>query len=292
MDPDYLPFHPNPTKPSYQPPAGAVDAHCHVFGPAEKFPYGANRKYTPCDAPKEKLFALRDLLGFERNIIVQGSCHGKDNRALIDALEAAGDLARGVAVIDDQISDAELTAMHRAGVRGVRFNFVKRLVTPKPLPYYFAIADRIAKLGWHIVVYFESPDLEELIPFLEKLPTPVVIDHMGRPDIGAGVEGHSFQRFITMMAENSNFWTKVSCPERLSLTGPPYGDVTPFAKILVEQFSDRVLWGSDWPHPNMKSHMPDDGHLVDILKQIATTKNLRQSLLVNNPMMLYWLDQT
>lgn len=288
MDPDYLPFHPNPSKPKLQLPVGAVDAHCHVFGPAERFPYGPERKYTPCDAPKEKLFALRDFLGFERNVIVQGSCHGKDNRALIDALETAGEKARGVVVVDDKISDEELLHMQRAGVRAVRFNFVKRLVDPKPHEYYLSIAERIAKLGWHIVVYFEAADLEDLVPFLEKLPTTIVIDHMGRPEIAEGVRGEGFQRFIEMMRQNEHFWTKVSCPERLTIDGPPYDDVVPFAKLLVESFSDRVLWGTDWPHPNMKSHMPDDGALVDNIARIAVTKDLRQSLLVDNPMRLYW----
>ncbi|VAV97910.1 2-pyrone-4,6-dicarboxylic acid hydrolase [hydrothermal vent metagenome] len=290
MDPDYLPFHPNPSKPSIRLPAGAVDAHCHVFGPADKFPYSPKRKYTPCDAPKEKLFALRDFLGFERNVIVQGSCHGQDNRALLDALAAAGDLARGVVVIDEKVTDAELENMHHAGVRGVRFNFVKRLADPKPHAYYLSIAERIAKLGWHIVVYFEAADLEDLIPFLEKLPTDVVIDHMGRPDIRQGIEGKGFARFVEMMAANERFWTKVSCPERLSLSGPPYDDVAPFASKLIESFPERVLWGTDWPHPNMKSHVPDDGQLVDIIEIIAPTETLKQVLLVTNPMRLYWTE--
>ncbi|MGE4328320.1 MAG: amidohydrolase, partial [Pseudodonghicola sp.] len=176
MDPDYLPFHPNPKVPDFKVPAGSVDAHCHVFGPAEKFPYSPKRKYTPCDAPKEKLFALRDYLGFSRNVIVQASCHGTDNAALIDALETAGDLARGVAVVSPDVTDEELAAMDAAGVRAVRFNFVKRLVDATPKEVFIGIAERIAKLGWHIVVYFEAPDLEELIPFLESLPTTVVVD--------------------------------------------------------------------------------------------------------------------
>ncbi len=291
MDANYLPFHPNPSKPGLRLPAGAVDAHCHVFGPADQFPYGPERKYTPCDAPKEKLFALRDFLGFERNVIVQGSCHGKDNRALLDALESAGEMARGVVVIDDKVTDAELEIMHRVGVRAVRFNFVKRLVDPKPHAYYFSIAERIAKLDWHIVVYFEAADLVELRPFLEKLPTDIVIDHMGRPDIGQTINGDGFAHFIDMMTANQRFWTKVSCPERLTLSGPPYDDVTPFARKLVETFPERVLWGTDWPHPNMKSHMPDDGQLVDIISKIAPTETLRHSLLVANPMQRYWNDR-
>lgn len=288
MDADYLPFHPNPSKPTYTPPAGAVDAHCHVFGPASAFPYAPERKYTPCDAGKDRLFALRDHLGFERNVIVQASCHGKDNAALVDALRTAGDRARGVAVVSPDVTDAELANMHEAGVRAVRFNFVKRLVDSTPKEVFLGIAERIAKLGWHIVVYFEAPDLAELVPFLKQLPTTVVVDHMGRPDVGNGVEHEDFQRFISLMAENDNIWTKVSCPERLSLTGPDYSDVVPFARTLVDRFTDRVLWGTDWPHPNMKSHMPDDGHLVDVIPRIATTPDKQQALIVDNPMRLYW----
>ncbi|MGB0748832.1 MAG: amidohydrolase family protein [Magnetospiraceae bacterium] len=288
MDADYLPFHPNPSKPSYVPPAGAVDAHCHVFGPADSFPYAPERKYTPCDASKEKLFELRDYLGFSRNVIVQASCHGKNNDALVDALLTAGDLARGIAVVGPDVSDEDLHKMHAAGVRGVRFNFVKRLVDATPKEVFMGIAERIAKLGWHIIVYFEAPDLEELIPFLTQLPTTVVVDHMGRPDIAKGVDHPDFQRFVDLLANHDNFWSKVSCPERLSVSGPPYADVVPFAKKLVDLFPDRVLWGTDWPHPNMKSHMPDDGHLVDIIPKIATSAALQEALLVANPNRLYW----
>jgi len=292
MDPDYLPFHPNPKVPDFTPPAGAVDAHCHVFGPAEAFPYSPKRKYTPCDAPKEKLFALRDHLGFSRNVIVQASCHGTDNAALVDALETAGDLARGVAVVAPDVTDDELRAMDAAGVRAVRFNFVKRLVDATPKEVFTGIAERIAKLGWHIVVYFEAPDLEELIPFLESLPTTIVVDHMGRPDVSKGVDHPDFQRFVDLLARNDNIWTKVSCPERLTVAGPPYDDVVPFARHLVETFPDRVLWGTDWPHPNMKSHVPDDGQLVEVIPRIAPSAALQQALLIDNPMRLYWAERT
>jgi len=288
MDADYLPFHPNPTRPVFTAPPGAVDAHCHVFGPADVFPYSGSRKYTPCDAPKEKLFELRDYLGFERNVIVQASCHGRDNAALVDALRSAGDLARGVAVVSPDISDDELAEMDQAGVRAVRFNFVKRLVDATPKEVFLGIAGRIAKLGWHIVVYFEAPDLEELVPFLKQLPTTVVVDHMGRPDVTDGVDHPDFQRFMDLLSENDNFWTKVSCPERLTVAGPVYDDVIPFGRKLVESFPDRVLWGTDWPHPNMKSHVPDEGVLVDVIPRIAPTPELQQALLVDNPMRLYW----
>ncbi|MFL7903810.1 amidohydrolase family protein [Azospirillum argentinense] len=291
MDADYRPFHPNPSKPAYTPPPGAVDAHCHVFGPADRFPYAPERKYTPCDAPKERLFALRDDLGFARNVIVQATCHGKDNRALVDALRASNGLARGVASVGPSITEGELAELHEAGVRGVRFNFVKRLVDATPKEVFLGIADKIARFGWHIVVYFEAPDLDDLTPFLRKLPTTIVVDHMGRPDIAKGVDHPQFQKFVALMADNPKVWSKVSCPERLSVQGPPsYDDVVPFARLLVDRFTDRVLWGTDWPHPNMTSHMPDDGHLVDVIPRIATDEAKRTALLVDNPMRLYWSE--
>ena len=288
MDPDWLVFHPNPKKPDFKLPAGAVDAHCHVFGPSAEFPFAPERKYTPCDAGKDKLFELRDFLGFERNVIVQATCHGKDNAALIDALKSAGDKARGVVSVGPDITMEELTAMDAAGVRGVRFNFVKRLVDATPKETFLSIADKIKEFGWHIVVYFEAQDLEELEPFLMQLPTMIVVDHMGRPDVTKGVDHPDFERFVRLMADNETIWSKVTCPERLTKSGPPYDDVVPFAARIVEQFPDRVLWGTDWPHPNMKSHMPDDGALVDFIPRIAPTAESQQKLLVDNPMRLYW----
>ncbi|PLX61007.1 amidohydrolase family protein [Sedimenticola selenatireducens] len=292
MDADYLPFHDNPSKPAFSVPEGAVDAHCHVFGPAETFPYHPKRKYTPCDAPKEQLFALRDHLGFARNVIVQASCHGTDNAALLDALQYAGNLARGVAVVDPDITADELQAMHNTGVRAVRFNFVKRLVDTTPKEIFLGIAEKIRPLGWHIVVYFETQDLEELTPFLIQLNTLIVVDHMGRPDVSKGVGHEDFQRFVTLLEEHENIWTKVSCPERLTLNPPNYDDVVPFARTLVERFPNRVLWGTDWPHPNMNSHIPDDGKLVDVIPKIAPTPDLKKALLIDNPMRLYWQNQT
>ena len=289
MDPDWLPFHPNPSKPAFRPPAGAVDAHCHVFGPEAQFPFAPERKYTPCDASRDQLFALRDHLGFERNVIVQATCHGNDNRALLDALKHSNGKARGVASVARGVSDAELREMHAAGVRGTRFNFVRRLVDFTPRGVLAEIARRIAPLGWHVVVYFEAQDLPELWDFFTALPTDVVVDHMGRPDVTRPVDGPEFERFMRLMREHGNIWSKVSCPERLSKSGPPgYDDVVPFARRLVETFPDRVLWGTDWPHPNMKSHMPDDGKLVDYIPRIAATPELQRKLLVDNPMRLYW----
>jgi 2-pyrone-4,6-dicarboxylate lactonase len=293
MDADWLPFHPRPKRPGFALPVGAVDAHCHVFGPGADFPYAPERKYTPCDAGKDQLFALRDHLGFARNVVVQATCHGADNRAMVDALVHSNGKARGVATVRPDISEAELAAMHHAGVRGVRFNFVKRLVDPKPDEYYRGIIDKIAALGWHIVVYFEAADLEERWDFFTSIPTIVVVDHMGRPDVTKRVDGPEFETFLSFM-ERDNIWTKVTCPERLSKMPPPeYADFVPFARRVVEHFPDRVLWGTDWPHPNlnMVGHMPDDGALVDLIPAIAPTTELQRKLLVDNPMRLYWGDE-
>ena len=292
MDPDWLCWASNPAKPSFKVPAGAVDAHCHVFGPGAIFPFAPERKYTPCDASWQQLFSLRDFLGFERNVIVQATCHGSDNRALVDALQNSHGKARGVATVKPNITLQELQRLHDAGVRGVRFNFVKRLVDAFPKDGLMEVAHKIAPLGWHIVIYFEGQELPEHYDFFASLPTTVVVDHMGRPDVSRSVDGPEFGLFLKLLQENPNIWSKVSCPERLSISGPDkYKDVIPFAKRVVDTFPDRVLWGTDWPHPNMKNHMPDDGKLVDFIPMIATTVELQKKLLVDNPMRLYWPEE-
>jgi len=288
-DSDWLAFHPNPSVPTFVPPPGAVDAHCHVFGPGDEFPYAPERKYTPVDAGKDELWRLRDFLGFDRSVVVQATCHGADNSAMVDALRHSDGRARGVATIRPTVTDDELSDMHEAGVRGVRFNFVKRLVDPKPDAYYRALVERIAPLGWHVVVYFEALDLAERWNLFTTLGVPVVVDHMGRPDVTKPVDGEEFGQFLRFMDTSVDVWSKVSCPDRLSVEGPPaYSDVRPFARTVVERYPDRVLWGTDWPHPNMKSHMPDDGLLVDVIPHIARTPELQQALLVDNPTRLYW----
>jgi len=288
-DADWLVYLANPRQPEYVLPPGAVDAHCHVFGPGDVFPYAPERKYTPVDAPKEKLFALRDFLGFDRNVIVQATCHGADNRALVDALRAAGDKARGVATIRPGVTKAELAGMHEAGVRGVRFNFVRRLADPKPDDYYRGLVDLIAEFGWHIVIYFEAADLAERWDFFTSLPTVIVVDHMGRPDVTKPADGPDFALFQRLMDSHENVWAKLSGAERLSVSGPPrYDDFVPFAASIAQRFPDRVIWGTDWPHPNLKSHMPDEGDLVDLVPRIAPTEELQRKLLVDNPMRLYW----
>lgn len=288
MDADWRAYHPRPSRPCFVLPPGAVDAHCHVFGPGAEFPYAPERKYTPCDASKHHLRALRDFLGFERNVIVQATCHGADNRAVVDALLDADGRARGIVTVRADVTDAELRALDDAGVRGVRFNFVKRLVDTTPPDVLRAIAERVAALGWHVVIYFEAADLPELYGLFASLPVPLVVDHMGRPDVAKRVDGAEFELFVKLMRECPSVWSKVTCPDRLTRSGPPgYDDVVPFAQRLVEEFPDRVLYGTDWPHPNMKE-VPDDGHLVDWIPRIATTPDLQRRLLVDNPLRLYW----
>ena len=301
--PGWLDWYADPTKPAFKLPAGSVDAHCHVFGPGDEFPFAPERKYTPCDASKAQLFALRDHLGFARSVVVQATCHGADNRAMVDACRASNGKARGVATVKRSVTESELQQLHAAGVRGVRFNFVKRLVDFTPKDELLEIAACISELGWHVVIYFEAVDLPELWDFFTVLPTTVVVDHMGRPDVALPIDGPQFSLFLEFMRRHPNVWSKVSCPERLSVSGPPalpgkiggersaYRDVVPFARRVVEAFPDRVLWGTDWPHPNLKQHMPDDGLLVDFIPHIAVTPELQKKLLVTNPMRLYWPEE-
>ena len=279
-----------PSKPRFTPPPGAVDAHCHVFGPQADFPFSPKAKYLPQDAGPDALFALRDHLGFARNVIVQASCHGTDNSATLNGIARSNGLARGVAVVDPAISDAELDALHAGGIRGVRFNFLKRLVDDAPKDKFLDVARRIERLGWHVVVYFEADILEELQPFLAAIPVPIVIDHMGRPDVTQGPAGADMNAFRRLLDSRDDIWTKVTCADRLDAAGPPYRDFVRAVRPLVEAYPDRVLWGTDWPHPNMEKVLPDDGHLVDTIPEIAPTAELQHKLLVANPMRLYWAD--
>ncbi len=280
-------WHRAPSKPRFALPPGAVDAHCHVFGPMAKFPFSAKAKYLPEDAGPDMLFALRDRLGFTRNVIVQASCHGTDNAATLDAIAKSNGMARGVAVVDPGISDGELAALHQGGIRGVRFNFLKRLVDDAPKDKFLAIAARLPK-GWHVVIYFEADILEEMRPFINAILVPVVIDHMGRPDISQGPDGPDMRAFRALLDSREDIWFKATCPDRLDPSGTPWHDFAFAVRPLVEDYSDRCLWGTDWPHPNMESNIPDDGHLVDMIPRIAVTAELQHKLLIGNPMRLYW----
>ena len=282
-------WHPNPSKPRYTPPPGAVDAHCHVFGPMVEFPFSAKAKYLPGDAGPEMLFALRDHLGFAKNVIVQASCHGTDNRATLNAIATSEGNARGVAVVDPAISEDELQRLHEGGIRGIRFNFLKRLVDDAPKDKFLEVSKRLPK-GWHVVIYFEADILEDLRPFMDAIPIPLVIDHMGRPDVTQGPDGADIRAFRTFLESRPDIHFKPTCPDRLDPTGDPWNRFAEAVAPLVADYPDRCIWGTDWPHPNMQDKVPDDGHLVDMIPRIAPTEELQRKLLVDNPNALYWTD--
>jgi 2-pyrone-4,6-dicarboxylate lactonase len=272
-----------------------VDAHCHVFGPMARFPFSARAKYLPEDAGPEMLFALRDHLGFARNIIVQASCHGTDNAATLDAIAKSGGKARGVAVVDPAISEAGLASLDEGGIRGIRFNFLKRLVDDAPKDKFLEVSKRLPE-GWHVVIYFEADILEELRPFMDAIPVPLVIDHMGRPNVTQGPEGADMKAFRRLLDSRDDIWFKATCPDRLDPPvagkgGYPWDAFADAVAPLVADYQDRVIWGTDWPHPNMQDNIPDDGHLVDMIPRIAPTEALQHKLLVANPMRLYWPEE-
>ena len=279
-----------PSQPHFVPPPGAIDAHCHVFGPAARFPFSAKAKYLPQDAGPDMLFALRDRLGFDRNVVVQASCHGTNNAATLDAIAKSGGKARGVAVVDPAIGEDELAALDRGGIRGIRFNFLKRLVDDAPKDKFLEVAGRLPA-GWHVVVYFEADILAELRPFLDAIPVPLVIDHMGRPDVSQGPDSADMRAFRRLLDSRDDIWFKATCPDRLDPAGAPWDDFARSVAPLVADYPDRALWGTDWPHPNMQDAIPDDGALVDMIPRIAPTPELQVKLLVRNPARLYWPDE-
>jgi predicted TIM-barrel fold metal-dependent hydrolase len=281
---------PNPVKPKYTPPPGACDAHCHIFGPAAKFPYASERRYTPPDSPREKLRALHDHLGISRAVLVQASCHGADNRAMLDAIAWSKGAWRGVAMVGEDATERELEALHQGGVRGVRFNFVRHLGgAPDAQAFERALA-MIAPLGWHVVLHFDAEDIEAHADLFRRMRVPFVIDHMGRINAGHGLDQRPFAMLLELM-KNPRAWVKVSGPERVSSAGKPFHDALPFAEALIRAAPDRVLWGTDFPHPNVKV-MPNDGELVDLFAQIVPDEGLRKRILVDNPARLYWAERS
>ncbi len=280
-------FHPSPSAPTLRLPAGACDTHCHVFGPASAFPYAENRTYTPpAEAPKERLFALHDAMGIQRSVIVQAGCHGFDNAVVADAIAARPGRYLGVALLPVDVPDAELRRLDAQGFRGVRFNFMRHLGKAASIDEVVALSKRLEPLGWHLQLHMESVLLAEMIPAMKRSAVPVVVDHMARVDAGLGLEQPAFV-VLRRLLEDPNFWVKVSGSERATRTGPPYADAVPFARTLVEDAGDRVLWGTDWPHPNFSGAVPDDGALVDLLAEIAPDPAALQALLVDNPTRLY-----
>jgi predicted TIM-barrel fold metal-dependent hydrolase len=273
-------------KPRFALPAGSCDAHCHVFGPAAKFPYAPDRSYTPADAPREMLAALHAHLGIDRTVIVQASCHGTDNRAMLDAIAADPGRSRGVAIVDDSFGDADYRKLHDGGVRGVRFNFVRHLGHGPDMQVFYRVLDRIKGLGWHVVLHLDASSIIPLADMMSKLPLPFVIDHMGRVPAAAGVDQPPL-RALLELARNQRCWIKVCGSERISM--PPYAEAIPIATAIVAAAPDRVLWGTDFPHPNA-THEADEADLVDLVPRFAGTEQAQRALLVDNPARLYGFE--
>ena len=275
----------NTRKPKFKPPPLACDAHCHVFGPANKFPYAPEAPYVPPDSPFEDLQKLHSILGLQRAVIVHASCHGADMRVTLDAIARSKGKCRGTAIIDQSYGDEEFKVMHEGGIRGVRFNFVKHLGGRPDMNFFRETTERVRDLGWHLILHLDAQDLVEFKDMFRKLPVPMVIDHMGRVQAKDGLEQPPFKVLLETM-RNENCWVKVCGAERVSSKGPPFTDALPFARALIEAAPDRILWGTDWPHPNVK-WMPHDGDLVDLFPLMASDAKLQYKILVENPARLY-----
>jgi len=279
------------TRPSVPPPSNGCDTHAHVFGPAEVFPYAEDRSYTPPDAPLEKYLAMLDTIGFARGVLVQGSAHGRDNSAMLDALRREPARLRGVAVADTDVSPSDLRQWHELGVRGLRFNHFFRdgqlhYRGGVPLSAAKMLASVMADLGWHLQLWIEVMDLPQIVAALRSLGLPVVIDHMGRTDARAGTATEGFQCLLRAVGEGW-CWAKLSGAHRLSRQAPDYPDARPFHEALVRANPERLVWGGDWPHPRVEGEMPDAGHLFELFQAWTPNEATQQRILVTNPAQLY-----
>jgi 2-pyrone-4,6-dicarboxylate lactonase len=279
---------PDPVSPTLVLPPGACDAHCHVFGPASKFPYAADRSYTPPDAPVENLRRLHAKLGVSRAVIVHASCHGTDMQVTLDAIASSEGRYRGVACVEDRVTDRELERLHAGGIRGIRFNFVKHLGGVPDLAVFYRLLARIKPLGWHVVLHFDAEDILSQKELLSRIDVPFIIDHMGRVKAADGLEQAPFQSLLALYRNNPLAWIKVCGSERVSSGKRPFLDAVPFAQALIEEDASRILWGTDWPHPNITKDMPNDGELVNLFAQICPDPAAQRRILVDNPTSMYW----
>jgi len=284
--PDGPPPNPNPRKPALALPPGACDSHCHIYGPFERFPLPNDRSFTPNEAPETALRRLHDHLGIDRAVIVQSQGHGFDHRPLLAALATGAGRYRGVALIRPETTEAEIAQFDAAGICGARFNFLAHLGgAPKP-EMVRAVMDRVRAYGWHIAIHVAGQGLVEHEAFIRSIDAPVVIDHMGRPDLRDGPDGAAMTA-LRRLLDGGRVWVKLSGADRISAAGAAYHDVAPLARRLAEHAPERVLWGSDWPHVNLHAPMPDDGDLVDLIGQIAPSEAGRQLMLVDNPIRFF-----
>jgi predicted TIM-barrel fold metal-dependent hydrolase len=277
---------PNTRKPQFTPPPLACDAHCHIFGPGSKFPYSKDAAYEPPDSPFEALQSLHRKLGLERAVIVHASCHGSDMRVTLDGIARSKGAYRGTAIIDEKYTDADFERMHEGGIRAVRFNFVKHLGGRPEMGFFNKTVERVKAMGWHLILHLDADDLVEFEDLFRRIPVPMVIDHMGRVKAAGGLEQEPFKILLSSL-KNENIWVKVCGAERVSSMGPPFTDAVPFAQALIAAAPDRILWGTDWPHPNVGAHMPNDGDLVDLFPLMAPDPAVQRKILVENPARLY-----
>lgn len=281
-----LPPDPNTRKPAFRPPPKSCDAHCHVFGPKHLFPYHPTSTYEPPDAGKDRLKKLHDILGIERAVIVQASCHGPDNRAMLDAIATSNGAYKGVCIAKKSFTDEDFQRLHAGGVCGVRFNFVTHLGGTPDLEAMTSIINRVKPLGWHLIIHVNAEDLVKFEGFFSKIDMQIVVDHMGRVPCDKGTDQPAFQILKSFM-QRGNWWCKVCGSERISRAGPPFHDAIPFAKELIALDPERILWGTDFPHPNISRWMPNDGDLLDLLPLFAKDAATQRKILVENPARLY-----
>ena len=279
-----------PQPAGFRPPAGATDTHAHVFGPAERYPYVLERSYTPPDSPLAEYRAMLSTLGLDRGVIVQPSVYGTDNRATLDALRRHPEQFRGVAVVDPDITDNDLQEMHDAGVRGLRINVLYRGGVGFSVAHH--LAQRIAPLGWHLQFLIDITQTEDFAQEMARLPVDSVVDHMGHMCANHGTNHPAFRELIALMREGRT-WVKLSGAYRVSAQERlPYDDVTALARALIAANGERVVWGSDWPHPAVTRPMPNDGALLDLLSEWAPDSTQRDRILVQNPALLYGFPAT
>jgi len=284
------------TPPSFEVPSGACDCHTHIFGPAERFPFSAKRLYTPGPASIADLEAMHRALHIERVVVVHPSPYGADNSCTVDAVRKLGNRARGVAVIDDTISDAMLADMHAAGVRGVRVNLESygESDPAKARRHLQHAAERVAPLGWHVQTYTNLAILAALHDTILKLPTTLVVDHFGRPQAALGITQSGFEQFLALL-RSGKIYVKISAPYRISQQ-PHYSDAAPIARAIIAANPDRIVWGSDWPHPGAAKRDPaviepfrpeDNGQALNRLAEWTKDRTEVQKILVDNPARLY-----
>jgi len=270
-------------------PRRAWDSHAHIMGPKAKYTYAPERIYTPPDCLLNDYLHMLDILGVERGVLVQPSVYGTDNTAMLDAMKAAKGRLRGVAVVDEDIAEAELKAMADAGVRGVRVNIVDvkdRKPGTLPMKSLKALAERIAPLGWHMEFLMHVDEFPDLESQFADFPVPIVLGHLGYMTIGKTVEDPGFQALLNLM-KAGKAWVKLTGPYRITAAPLPYPETVPVAKALLEANRERVLWGTDWPHVMLKGAMPNDGALADVLFDWISDPTLRQQVLSRNPEKLY-----